>query len=82
MSLSILTNISAMNTQQNLLNSSNAVSKWMARLLRACASTAPPMSRWLRDLAGPDLSGQRPEPGEQQHQRRHFDGADRVKFTE
>ncbi len=32
MSLSILTNISAMNTQQNLLNSSNAVSQSMARL--------------------------------------------------
>ena len=32
MSLSILTNISAMNTQQNLLNSSDAVSKSMARL--------------------------------------------------
>ena len=32
MSLSILTNISAMNTQQNLLNSSNAVSKSMQRL--------------------------------------------------
>jgi flagellin len=32
MSLSILTNISAMNTQQNLLNSSNAVSTSMARL--------------------------------------------------
>ena len=32
MSLSILTNISAMNTQQNLLKSSNAVSQSMARL--------------------------------------------------
>jgi flagellin len=32
MSLSILTNISAMNTQQNLLKSSNAVSKSMERL--------------------------------------------------
>jgi flagellin len=32
MSLSILTNISAMNTQQNLLNSSNAVAKSMQRL--------------------------------------------------
>jgi len=32
MSLSILTNISAMNTQQNLLRSSNAVSQSMARL--------------------------------------------------
>ncbi|HLH65913.1 MAG TPA: flagellin [Solirubrobacteraceae bacterium] len=32
MSLSILTNISAMNTQQNLLNSSNAVAQSMARL--------------------------------------------------
>jgi flagellin len=32
MSLSILTNISAMNTQQNLLNSSNAVSQSMQRL--------------------------------------------------
>ena len=32
MSLSILTNISAMNTQQNLLNSSNAVSQSMSRL--------------------------------------------------
>ena len=32
MSLSILTNISAMNTQQNLLNSSNAVATSMARL--------------------------------------------------
>src|SRR5579875_2552471 len=32
MSLSILTNISAMNTQQNLLNSSNAVSTSMERL--------------------------------------------------
>ena len=32
MSLSILTNISAMNTQQNLLKSSNAVAKSMARL--------------------------------------------------
>ncbi|HTU95431.1 MAG TPA: flagellin [Solirubrobacteraceae bacterium] len=32
MSLSILTNISAMNTQQNLLNSSNAVSQSMERL--------------------------------------------------
>jgi flagellin len=32
MSLSILTNISAMNTQQNLLKSSNAVSTSMARL--------------------------------------------------
>jgi flagellin len=32
MSLSILTNTSAMNTQQNLLNSSNAVSQSMARL--------------------------------------------------
>lgn len=32
MSLSILTNIAAMNTQQNLLNSSNAVSKSMERL--------------------------------------------------
>ncbi len=32
MSLSILTNISAMNTQQNLLQSSNAVSKSMERL--------------------------------------------------
>jgi flagellin len=32
MSLSILTNVAAMNTQQNLLNSSNAVSKSMERL--------------------------------------------------
>jgi flagellin len=32
MSLSILTNISAMNTQQNLLNSSNAVAQSMSRL--------------------------------------------------
>ena len=32
MSLSILTNTSAMNTQQNLLKSSNAVSQSMARL--------------------------------------------------
>lgn len=32
MSLSILTNVSAMNTQQNLLNSSNAVAQSMARL--------------------------------------------------
>jgi flagellin len=32
MSLSILTNVSAMNTQQNLLNSSNAVAKSMQRL--------------------------------------------------
>ena len=32
MSLSILTNISAMNTQQNLLNSSNAVATSMERL--------------------------------------------------
>jgi hypothetical protein len=32
MSFSILTNISAMNTQQNLLNSSNAVAESMQRL--------------------------------------------------
>jgi flagellin-like hook-associated protein FlgL len=32
MSLSILTNVSAMQTEQNLLNSSNSVSKSMERL--------------------------------------------------
>ena len=44
MSLSILTNTSAMQTEISLNNSSNSVSTAMQRLLRAFASTRRPMT--------------------------------------